>query len=50
MLKYGILDCDGVVIRWVWQRPPIGYDFVVVKDKRPRKPPVDLSQFEESPF
>lgn len=50
MIKYGILDDEGRVVRWVWSRPAAGYEFIVVKEKRPRKPPVDLSKFEDAPF
>ncbi len=50
MIKYGILDDDGFVVRWVWERPGAGYEYVTVKIKRQRKPPVDLSQFEDAPF
>jgi hypothetical protein len=36
MVRYGILDCDGKVIRWVWDRP--AYPHVVERVKRQRKP------------
>jgi hypothetical protein len=36
MVRYGILDCDGKVIRWVWDRP--AYPHVVEQVKRQRKP------------
>ena len=48
ILKYGILDDEGNVIRWVWHMPP--YAHVVVKVKRQRKPKLDLSQCQEAPF
>jgi hypothetical protein len=41
LLKYGILDDEGLVIRWVWVEPP--YPHVVVKVKRKQKPKLDLS-------
>ena len=36
MVRYGILGCDGKVIRWVWDRP--AYPHVVEQVKRQRKP------------
>jgi hypothetical protein len=48
VIKYGILDDDGRVIRWVWERPSSGYQFVTVKVPRPRKPKLDLSQFPDA--
>ena len=50
MTKYGILDDEGQVVRWVWDRPADHYQFVVVKAKRQRKNKIDLTQFEEAPF
>jgi hypothetical protein len=48
LLKYGILDDEGNVVRWVWHMPP--YAHVVVKVKRKHKPKLDLSQCQEAPF
>lgn len=48
MLKYGILDDEGNVIRWVWSVPP--YPHVAVKVPRPRKPKLDLSGVPDAPF
>jgi hypothetical protein len=48
LLKYGILDDEGIVIRWVWVEPP--YPHVVVKVKRKQTPKLDLSQCQEAPF
>ena len=50
MTKYGILDDDGQVIRWVWDRPADHYQFIVVKVRRERNKKIDLSQFEEATF
>lgn len=50
MIKYGILDDDDRVIRWVWDKPSEGYRFIVQRIPRKKKPPLDLSQFEEAPF
>jgi len=47
-LKYGILDDEGNVIRWVWYMPP--YAHVVVKVKRKQKPKLDLSNAPEALF
>jgi len=48
LLKYGILDDEGNVIRWVWFEPP--YPHVVVKVKRKRQPKLDLSNALEALF
>ena len=48
LLKYGILDDEGNVIRWVWHMPP--YAHVVVKVKRKRQPKLDLSNAPEALF
>ena len=50
MVKYGVLDAEGEVVRWVWERPGAQYRFIVVKVKRERRPRVDLSQFEPALF
>lgn len=50
MTKFGILDDDDRVIRWVWDRPGAAYRYVEVKVPRPRKPKIDLSQFEPALF
>jgi len=48
LLKYGILDDEGLVIRWVWVEPP--YPHVVVKVKRKQKTKLDLSSAPEALF
>ena len=50
MIKYGILDYAGKVVRWVWDKPSDAYQYITVKIKRTRKPRIDLSQVEEAPF
>lgn len=50
MTKFGILDDDDNVIRWVWDRPGSGYRYVTVKIPRQRKPKIDLSKFEPALF
>ena len=50
MIKYGILDYAGKVVRWVWERPADHYQYITVKIKRTRRPRIDLSQVEEAPF
>jgi len=48
MKRYGILDDEGQVIRWVWEKPP--YPHIVQKIKRKRKPKLDLSNIPEALF
>ena len=48
MAKYGILDDEGKVIRWVWEKPP--YPHVVEKIKRQRKPKLDLTNVPDALF
>ncbi len=50
MIKYGILDYRGKVVRWVWEKPADHYKFITVKIKRTRKPRIDLSQVPDAPF
>lgn len=50
MIKYGILDDLGHVIRWVFDRPSGDYKFVTVKVKRTRKRSINLSHFIPAPF
>lgn len=38
MTRFGILDDDGQVIRWTWDRPSRQYRFIAVKVPRKRKP------------
>lgn len=48
MTKYGILDDEGKVIRWMWSVPP--YPHIVQKIKRKRKPKLNLSNVQEALF
>jgi hypothetical protein len=48
MTKYGILDDEGNVIRWVWSVPP--YPHIVERIKRKHKPKLDLSKVQEALF
>lgn len=50
MVKYGIIDDDGKVIRWVFNKPSDHYQYITVVVPRKRKPKIDLSKFEEAPF
>lgn len=50
MIKYGVLDDEGELVRWVWERPSELYRFIVVRVKRERRPRIDPSQFEPAPF
>jgi hypothetical protein len=47
-MRYGILDDEGKVIRWVWHMPP--YPHVVDRIKRKIKPKLDLSKVPDAPF
>jgi hypothetical protein len=47
-MRYGILDDEGKVVRWVWEKPT--YPHVVQKIKRHRKPKIDLSNALEALF
>lgn len=48
LYRYGILDDEGRVIRWVWEKPNAEYQYVTERVTRP--PPVDWDNFEEAPF
>lgn len=48
MIQYGILDDDGVVVRWVWVKPD--YPHITRKVIRKRKKKVDLTKFEDAPY
>lgn len=45
-MRYGILDDEGKVVRWVWSVPP--YPHIVQKFKR--KPKLDLSNVPDALF
>ena len=44
-MKYGILDDEGRVVRWVWTMPP--YPHIVYKIKKPKP---DLSGVPDALF
>ena len=44
MIQYGILDFEGLVVRWVWYKPD--YPHVTRRVIRKRKKKIDLSKFE----
>ena len=48
MTRYGILDDDGLVVRWVWDKPADCYQYII--QRVPPKPKLDLSQFQDAPF
>lgn len=48
MIQYGILDDEGVVVRWVWFKPD--YPHITRKVPRKRKLKIDLSKFQSAPF
>jgi hypothetical protein len=47
-IQYGILDCDGQVVRWVWEKPSVPH--ITRKEPRYRKPKFDLSTLPDAPF
>lgn len=47
-MQYGILDDEGVVVRWLWIKP--SYPHIKRKVKRLKKPKIDLAKFEEALF
>ena len=47
-MRYGILDDEGNVVRWVWHMPL--YPHIVQKIKRQRKPKLDLSNVPDALF
>jgi hypothetical protein len=52
-MRYGILDDDGQVLRWVYLRPSSAYRFVMQKvprQRRPKRAAPDLDQFGPAPF
>lgn len=48
MIQYGILDDNGAVVRWVWDKPT--YPHITRKVTRARKPKFDWANFEPAPF
>lgn len=44
-IRYGILDDEGQVVRWVWNKPSAHYRYITQ-----RVPTVDLSDIEDAPF
>lgn len=48
MTRYGLLDDDGQVIRWVWQAPPAGVPHIIEYTTPPA--PIDWDDFEEALF
>ena len=47
MKRYGILDDDGTVLRWVYQQPASCYRYIVEKIKRQK---FDTTLCEEGTF
>lgn len=47
-VKYGILDDEGNVVRWVWEKPD--YPHIVVKVKRQRKKRFDPFGYPDALF
>ena len=48
MIQYGILDDDGAVVRWVWDKP--SYPHITRKVPRRSKPKFDISTLPDAPF
>ena len=48
MIQYGILDDDGAVVRWVWDK--LSYTNITRKVHRQRKKQIDWANFEAAPF
>lgn len=49
MIKYGLLDDFGEVVRWVWERPT-GRAYIEIKVPKVRKPRLDISQLPDALF
>ena len=47
-MRYGILDDEGNVVRWVWEKPT--YPHIVQKIKRQQKKKLDLSNVPDALF
>lgn len=47
-MRYGILDDEGKVVRWVWVQPP--YPHITEKIKRKRKPKLNLAAVPDALF
>ena len=47
-IRYGILDDEGEVVRWVWEKPAPHYRYIVQRVQV--APAVDWSDFEPAPF
>lgn len=47
-IQYGILDCDGEVVRWVWDKPSVPH--VTRKEPRARLKRVDYDSLPDAPF
>lgn len=51
--RYGILDPEGRVVRWVYEPPTApGYAYLTQRERRTRRPAVkiDLTRFEPALF
>lgn len=47
-MKFGILDDEGQVVRWVWDKPGLGYQFITVKVPKHKRAAIDLAAFPEA--
>ena len=48
--KYGILDDENKVVRWLDFKPSSNYKFIIVKIPRDIKPKIDWNNFDIAPF
>lgn len=48
--QYGILDEEGKVIRWTWDKPSDGYEYVTREVEVVKKPVIDWDNFEPALF
>ena len=46
MTRYGILDDEDRVVRWVWYKPGPAYRFIT--QRLPRRQPIDWTNYEEA--
>lgn len=48
--KYGILDDENKVVRWLDFKPSLNYKFIIVKIPKDIKPKIDWNNFDIAPF
>lgn len=50
LTRYGILDDEDRVIRWVWHKPGPAFRFIIQRLPQKQRQPIDWNNFEESPL